>query len=50
MATEEELRTIQDFIDTCFQEDTDRRERPWQALKTDDSQSDVDLERQYVNE
>jgi hypothetical protein len=50
MATEEELSVIQEFIDTRFEEDTNRCERPWQALKIDDSQSELDLERQYVKE
>ena len=49
-ATVEELNTLHEFIDTRFQEDTDRRERPWEVLRIDDSQSDVDLQRQYVEE
>jgi len=49
-ATEEELTAIQEFIETRYQEETDRLERPWRALKTDDTQLDVELERQYINE
>lgn len=49
-ATEDELNAIQEYIDTRFEEDLSRRERPWKALKVDDSQSDADLERQYVKE
>ena len=49
-ATEEELNVIEEFIDKRFKEDTDRRERPWKVLKVDNTQSDVDLERRYINE
>lgn len=49
-ATEDVLNAIQEYIDTRFEEDTKRRERPWEALKVDDLQEDVDLERRYVKE
>ena len=49
-ATEEELTLIEDFIDTYFQEKKEAEERPWNALKVDESQSEVDLERQYIAE
>lgn len=49
-ATEEELSAITELINTRFQEDTERRECPWQALKIDGLQSNVELERQYVKE
>jgi len=50
VATEDELATIQEFIDTCFERDTQLRERLWEALKVDDLQEDVELERNYVKE
>lgn len=49
-ATEDELSAVQEYIETRFEEDLSRRECPWKALKVDDSQSDADLERQYVKE
>jgi len=50
VATEEELNAIQEFIDARFEKDTQLRERPWEALKVDDLQEDVELERNYVKE
>jgi len=50
VATEEELNTIQEFINARFEKDVKIRERPWEALKVDDLQTDVDLERSYVKE
>lgn len=49
-ATEEELKAIQEYIDTRFQEETELRVNPWQALKVDDIQSELDLEKQYLQE
>jgi len=49
-ATEEELRTIQECIDKRFEQETVLRHHPWEARKIDDTQSDIDLERQYVRE
>jgi hypothetical protein len=47
--TEEERKALDDFIDKRLKKDTTDRERPWQALRTND-EMDVDLERQYVKE
>lgn len=47
-ATEDELDVLQEYIDTCFQEDTNCNKYPWQALKTNDAQLDINLERQYI--
>lgn len=49
-ATEEELSVVDEFIDTHFQEKKDLEERPWSALMVDESQSEVDLERQFIEE
>lgn len=49
-ATEEDLVAIQEYIDTRFEADTKLRERPWEALKVDELQENVDLERRYVKE
>jgi hypothetical protein len=46
--SEEQRAALQEFIDSRFQRETDHREHPWRALKVDDDQLDVDLERQYV--
>ena len=50
MATEEDAASIQEYINTHFQEESERRSRPWQALKIDDSQSELELARCYVQE
>lgn len=47
-ASEEELSAIQEYIDTRFQDDTNLRKNPWEALRVDDTQLDIDLEREYV--
>jgi len=47
--TDEELNTLQEFIDARFEEETELRERPWNASKVDEAQSEVDLERQYIS-
>lgn len=49
-ATEEQLSAIEKFIDECFEEEQDLRERPWNALKVTEAQSDADLERRYMEE
>lgn len=49
-APEEELAAVREYIETRFQQDTELREHPWQALKVDDLQSDIELERQYIKE
>ena len=49
-ATKEELSAIEEFISTRLQEKKDTEERPWSILKVDKSQSEVDLERQYIAE
>ena len=48
--TEEELTSIEEYIETRFQEATELREHPWRALKVDDAQEEIDLERQYAEE
>lgn len=47
---EEEESKVQEYINTRFERDTDVREHPWIALKGDGGQSDLDLERQYIEE
>ena len=49
-ATEEDAASIQEYINTRFQEESERRSRPWQALKIDDSQLELELARCYVQE
>ena len=49
-ATEEELTSIEEYIETRFQEATELCEHPWRALKVDDAQEEIDLERQYAEE
>lgn len=44
----EQLAVLQEFIEGRFKKETNQREHPWLALKVDDDQLDVDLERQYV--
>ena len=48
--TEEQLLIIDEFIDKHYEEQRDRQERPWSALKVEDAQSDADLERQYIEQ
>ena len=50
VATQEELDAIQEFINARFEKDTQLRQRPWEVLKIDDLQEDVELERNYVKE
>jgi hypothetical protein len=45
--TEDESRKVEEFIETRFKEDNDLRDQPWQVMKVDESQTDVDLEKQY---
>ena len=49
-AMEEELSVIDEYINTHYEEKKDQDERPWNALKVDEGQSEVDLERQYIAE
>ena len=49
-ATEEELAAIEEFINTRLEEKKDQDERPWNMLKVDDSQPEIDLQRQYIEE
>ena len=46
--TEEELSTIEEFIDANLEEKKDRDEHPWNMLKVDESESEIDLERRYI--
>lgn len=48
--SDEELLAIEEFISTHHAEQKDQEERPWNALKIDEVQSEFDLERQYVEE
>lgn len=48
--TEDERNATIAFIEARFQEENDLRERPWLALKVDENQSDIDLQRQYAKE
>lgn len=47
---EEQRAALEEYINTHLQEETDRRERPWRALKVEDGQLDIDLEREYVKQ
>lgn len=49
-STEEEISAIDAFIDAHFEDQKELRERPWNALKVDDAQPEIDLERQYLKE
>jgi len=48
--TEEELSTLDEYIGTYFETQSDLRECPWRADKINTAQSDIDLERQYLEE
>ena len=48
--TEEELSTINEFIDNQFQEAEELREQPWRTSVVDGVQPDTDAERQYIEE
>ena len=45
--SEDERHQVEAFIETCFEEDSNLHDQPWQAMKVDESQMDVDLEKQY---
>ena len=47
---EEEEAELREYIDTRFQKEKNVRENPWMALKADDTQSDHNLEGQYVRQ
>ena len=47
---EEEMAAVQVFIEKHYQEEIDRREHPWKALKVDDAQLNINLESQYLEE
>ena len=44
----EELSAVEEFINVQHQEAVDLRKHPWKALRVDEAQLDIDLERQYV--
>lgn len=44
----EELSDLQDFIDETCKDRTNLIEHPWSALRTDESQTEAELERQYI--
>ena len=45
--SEDKRHQVEAFIETCFEEDSNLHDQPWQAMKVDESQTDVDLEKQY---
>ena len=45
--TADELRQVEELIEKRFEEDTNLRDHPWKAMKVDETQEDVDLEKQY---
>jgi hypothetical protein len=49
-ATEAEITALDVYIEQRFQHDVDIREHPWQALKVSDIQSEVELQRQFLEE
>ena len=48
--TEEELASIEEFISAQLEELRVQDERPWKLLKVDKAQSEVDLERHYIEQ
>ena len=48
--TEDESRQVEEFIEACFEEDNRLCDQPWQAMKVDEAQMDVDLEKEYFAE
>ena len=48
--TEDELCQVEEFIEARFEEDNRLRDQPWQAMKVDEAQMDVDLEKEYFAE
>lgn len=46
--SEDELHQVQTYIEQRFEQENDLREHPWKALKVDESQMEVDLEKQYT--
>jgi hypothetical protein len=46
--TEEESQEVQKLIETRLQEDTTLYNNPWQSLKVDSTQSDIELKKQYI--
>lgn len=47
--TEDESLQVEEYIKTHFQEETELHDSPWQMMKVDETQTDVDLEKQYVS-
>jgi hypothetical protein len=48
MATEEELAEVEEFIEKQLKEKQKLEKNPWMALRVDDTQTELDLQRQYV--
>ena len=46
----EESFSIEQFISMRLEEKRDQDECPWNVLKVDEAQSEVDLERHYIEE
>lgn len=49
-ATQAELAEVTKHINDHFEKQKELVERPWKALVVDDSQSQLDLERKYIEE
>lgn len=47
-ATQEELDSLNRFIEECFERNVDARENPWKALSVNNSQLVEDLEKLYL--
>ena len=45
--TQDELREVQDYIENRLKEDTEIYDKPWKAMKVDESQTETDLLKQY---
>ena len=45
--SEDESCQVQEFIEVRFKGETNLEDSPWEAMKVDETQTNVDLERQY---
>lgn len=48
--TEEELSEVDEWIEDHYQKLKDGEDRPWKVLKVDESQSELDLKQQYLEQ
>jgi hypothetical protein len=46
--SEAEMLKVEEYIKDRYEQDIDVYDNPWKALKTDETQEDEDLERQYL--